>query len=277
MITRRQKGIDLFTEVSKDYRKSVKAKITDARNKLREPYVKKRQNIEEPIKASFTLKSSANKTWYIYTMMFGDYKLPKVFTHKHCITNAGRGDSRKYVIFRGDVGAKKVHRTNGGYVVTLTPHVLTKMRERKRDVFGGIKDNDELITKIFIGDEIGIMYFHDWSQYEIADQEVPDGEESPIESFRLNENENKPDPCFIRTAAGLFLGVASKDRSHMSLITYITDREIVNENERYIIDYLVDSAYVYYNQQLFDDETCKMVKERLDDKDEDITVNMLSL
>jgi uncharacterized protein (DUF2164 family) len=63
----------------------------------------------------------------------------------------------------------------------------------------------------------------------------------------------------------------------MSLITYITDREIVNENERYIIDYLVDSAYVYYNQQLFDDETCKMVKERLDDIDEDITVNMLSL
>ena len=274
MITRKQKGIDLFTEVARDYKKCVKAKVTEARNKLREPYVKKRQNIIEPLKTSFTLKSSAHNTWYIFTMMFGDYKLPKVFTHKHCITNAGRGDSRKYVIFRGDIGAQRVHKTNGGYVVTVTPHVLSKMRERRRDAFGEIKDNDELITKIFIGDEVGVMYFHDWSQYEIGGQEYEEGEEPPVDT---TPSENKPDPCFIRTAAGLFLALASKDRSHMSLITYITDREIINENERYIIDYLVDSAYVYYNQHLFDDETCLKVKERLEDIDEDINVNMLSL
>ncbi len=276
MITKKQKGIDLFKEVARDYRKCVKGRVTSVRNKLREPYFKKKLNISEPIKTSFTFKSSANNVWYIFTMMFGDYKLPKVFTHKHCITNAGHGDTRKYVIFRGDIGAQRIHKTSGGYVVTLTPHVLTKMRERRKDAFGDLKDNDELITKIFIGDEVGVMYFHDWTQYEIAGQEVPEGEENPIDSIDT-EGEGRPDPCFIRTAAGLFLGLASKDRSHMSLITYITDREIVNENERYIIDYLVDSAYVYYNQSLFDKDTCRMVKERLEDIDEDINVNMLSL
>lgn len=272
MITESTRGEALFHEVYKDFIGSVKKELKKRRDKAREPFKKKRKNIDEFLWINFRYQSPKYNSWYVTSGMTGSYDRPRATNHYHCTTNAGFGGSKLYIILRGDKSAqvnRKEGLLGGGYVVSIQPHVFKRMRERNPEAFGDINDNDKLCEKIFTLDEEGIYYDFNWPvlkpREEQSEPQIPlDIPEKPEWMIKKSE-EGKPKlvPIILKTLAGLFLGFASQDRAEVRLITYITSSEIQDENERELVDQFLVPAWVCYNSKMFDQEEVKQTWEKL--------------
>lgn len=275
MITENIRGEELFREVAKDFRISVKRKITDERNKLREPYLKSRTNIVEPLWHRFTYDSPRYIKWYILTGMVGDYKLPKAINHHHCSVNVGWNGKKLYIIYRGNKTTQALKMTNGGYIVTMGPKLFKRMRERNRDIFGEIKDNDRLCEKIFLGDETGVYYDFDWTKFAEEQKEVPssldilaqqEAESSRPQWLRKGEKlKVEEHPIVLRTSSGVYLGYVTDDRAEVRLKTYISERELIQPEMKILIDQFLDHVYILYNQELFDEPQIRKSQQILDE------------
>jgi len=274
MITENKRGEELFFEVYRDFTNFTKKELQRRRDKLRLSLKKKQQKELKDVEwISFTCMSPAFNSWYVKTGMVGDVNKPKAINHYHCTTNAGPGGSKLYVIFRGNKSAILAKGNGGGYVVSVNPHVLKRMRERNKEAFGDITNNDILCEKIFTLEEEGIYYDFDWPSIKKKESEV-------VDIFDLTKNIDKPVkvvrnkvetvPIILKTLAGLFLGYATKDRSEVRLITYITSEEIEDEEEKDLVKNFLEPAWICYNFRMHEkekvEETYKSLMKYMEDK-----------
>ena len=254
MITERITGNDLLHEVFSDFENSVKKKIKIERDKLRAPYVKKKIDIKEITYSRFYYQSPKYNRWYVSSGMVGKYDKPKAINHFHCVTNTGPNGSKMYIILRGNKSAIKAG-TKGGYVVSVSSHVLTRMRERNPEAFSNIKGNDELVEKIFSWEENGVYYDFDWTKIKKSESTEVSLEFPTIEKPDWMTDLNKDNiPVILKTLAGLFLGFVNQDRSSIVLKTYILEDSIEDEVEKEIIRDFLIHAWVFYNPTLFGED-----------------------
>lgn len=276
MITERTRGRDLLHEVFTDYEKCIKKKLKAERDKAREPYVKAKKQIAEAITVAFNYLSPKYNSWHVESLMVGDCNKPKALNHFHCTTNTGYGGSKKYIILRGMKSAIKAG-TTGGYVVSIDGHVLNKMRQRNPEAFGDITDNDKLVQKIFTTTEKGCYYIYDWTGMKKPEEVVTD----PFELIRQAEREAKEkekeewlgkkkelvnpnvQPIVMRTLAGVFLGFTGKDRSEVTLKSYIREKDIIDEDMKELVTGFLTHAWIYYNADLFEPGTLEKETEYL--------------
>ena len=254
MITERITGNDLLHEVFSDFENSVKKKIKIERDKLRAPYVKKKIDIKEITYSRFYYQSPKYNRWYVSSGMVGKYDKPKAINHFHCVTNTGPNGSKMYIILRGNKSAIKAG-TKGGYVVSVSSHVLTRMRERNPEAFSDIKGNDELVEKIFSWEENGVYYDFDWTKIKKSESTEVSLEFPTIEKPDWMTNLDKDNiPVILKTLAGLFLGFVNQDRSSVVLKTYILEDSIEDEVEKEAIRDFLIHAWVFYNPALFGED-----------------------
>lgn len=263
MITERTTGNDLLHEVFSDFENSVKKKIKVERDKLRAPYLKRKVDIKEIIYSKFYYQSPKYNRWYVSSGMIGKYDKPKAINHYHCVTNTGPNGSKMYIVLRGNKSAIKAG-GKGGYVVSVSSHVLTRMRERNPEAFSDIKENDELVEKIFSWEENGVYYDFDWTKIkkkESTEVDYQNLESATIEKPDWMTNEKDLDknniPVILKTLAGLFLGFVNQDRSSVVLKTYISEDSIEDEVEKEVIQNFLIHAWVFYNPALFGEDKVK--------------------
>lgn len=254
MITERITGNDLLHEVFSDFENSVKKKIKTERDKLRAPYLKKKVDIKEITYSRFYYQSPKYNRWYVSSGMVGKYDKPKAINHFHCVTNTGPNGSKMYIILRGNKSAIKAG-TKGGYVVSVSSHVLTRMRERNPEAFSDIKGNDELVEKIFSWEENGVYYDFDWTKIKKSESTEVSLEFPTIEKPDWMTDLDKDNiPVILKTLAGLFLGFVNQDRSSVVLKTYISEDSIEDEVEKEAIQNFLIHAWVFYNPALFGED-----------------------
>ena len=254
MITERITGNDLLHEVFSDFENSVKKKIKTERDKLRGPYLKKKVDIKEIIYSKFYYQSPKYNRWYVSSGMVGKYDKPKAINHFHCVTNTGPNGSKMYIILRGNKSAIKAG-TKGGYVVSVSSHVLTRMRERNPKAFSDIKGNDELVEKIFSWEENGVYYDFDWTKIKKSESTEVSLEFPTIEKPEWMTDLDKDNiPVILKTLAGLFLGFVNQDRSSVVLKTYISEDSIEDEVEKEAVQNFLIHAWVFYNPALFGED-----------------------
>lgn len=270
MITQNTRGESLFHEVFRDYYDSVKKELKKRRDEAREPYVKKKQNIRDILWVNFSYLSPKFNKWYVSSGMVGHYLKPKAANHFHCTTNTGPNGSKLYIILRGNKSATRVKEgKGGGYVVSVTPHVFKRMRERNPEAFGDILDNDKLCEKIFTLEEEGIYYDFDWTK--VGKEEQPVQTQYPVSleepekpEWMLKREEVKQQPIILKTLSGLYLGFATvPDRSEVRLITYINESDISDEEEKEIVSQFLIPAWFCYNFQMHDEDEVKETYNKL--------------
>ena len=266
MITESTRGENLFHEVHRDYEDTISKELKKRRDTFRKPYVKKRQDIKELEWIRFSMMTPKYNTWFITSGIVGRFDRPKAINMYHCSSNSGPGGSKVCYIYRGNKTARMQEKGKGGYVVSVMPHVFTKMRERNQ-AFSDIKDNDALCEKIFTMEEEGIYYDFDWRKYKRSHEadsmpiSIPPREEE--DSWVLKKVEVKTIPVILKTLAGLFLGLVTEDRAEIRLVTYLTLDQIEDPEEKEMIENFLIPAWTRYNFSMFDRKYVDEVWEKL--------------
>lgn len=280
MILETCRGKELYHLVYKDFKTSLVRQIKKERDKAREPFLKKKVWIEDLLWVKFYYQAPSFNRWFIQTALSGDPKLPKSHVQCHCITQAGPGASKMYIIFRGWKTAKKqTGGVAGGYIVSVLGRVLRKMKERGPREWAWL-GNDELMGKIFTMDERGIYYDYNWTKFSetaLLSQGPLPGQESEIQrpAWLVAKEEAAKErtaeiPIVLRTLAGFFLGWATTDRSEIRLMTYLGDgQDLVEEEEREnLLDFLTP-VWMVYNPEVFSEKELQEARASLDKYMED--------
>ena len=251
MITENLRGKELFNEVYSDFQ-LVKKELKKRRQDKRKPFVKYQKPIKEMIQVDFTFRTPKYNTWIVKSGMIGPYNKPKALNHFHLNTNAGSGGSKLGIIYRG------IKSTESGYIVSVTSHVITRMKERNPEFKD--KTYDELVEIIFKHGEEGVYYDYPWKTTPKTSIPMSSQEVLSLEQGRPVYKEEPTVQIILKTSAGIFLGVSSLDRSEVRLITYITD--LGEELEEVVNEFLIP-AWICYNNEMFSDEYVKEVYSKL--------------
>lgn len=266
MITESTRGENLFHEVHRDYEDTIIKELKKRRDTFRKPYVKKKQDIKELEWIRFSMMTPRYNMWFVTSGIVGRFDRPKAINMYHCSSNSGPGGSKVCYIYRGNKTARMKEEGKGGYVVSVMPHVFTRMRERN-EAFSDIKDNDALCEKIFTLEEEGIYYDFDWTKYNKAPEESTSVPVMPgyNDEWVVKKKEVPTIPVILKTLAGLFLGLVTEDRAEIRLITYLTIDNIDNPEEKEMIECFLIPAWVRYNFAMFDRKYVDEVWEKLND------------
>lgn len=181
------------------------------------------------------LSKRGNKWWYS-NGMGGDIKKPKSWNHMHILA---RGEKNRWIILRG-IRTAREKGSGHGYLVIVRPHVIQRIKER-----AGMMEasNNQILHSIFQYREVGIYYEYQWKT----------SDPSPAFPITLPESEalwwNKKNEIatiqvIMRTSLGLFLGLVSKDRGVIELVTYITD---LTEEQEELVRNFITPVWQYYN------------------------------
>lgn len=270
MILETCRGRELYHLVYKDFKTALQRQIKKERDKARQPFLKKRTVIQSPLWVKFYYQAPSYNRWFVQTALLGDPALPKSHVKCHCITQAGPGSSKMYVIFRGWITAKKqTGGVAGGYIVSVLRHTLLRMKERGPRDWAWLSE-DELVGKIFTMEENGIYYDFDWTKYSEKKSNampvLPEQEDTRPEWIKEREKKNKVEesPIVLRTTAGLFLGYSTSDRSEVRLITYLGDgSSLTDEEERDELINFLGHTWVVFNKEVFSEEEVSKSRESL--------------
>lgn len=262
MITEQIRGKILFEEVYTDFKKNIEKKLKKEREILKKPYQKEKKNINNWLYKITSIKSPRLNQWYIKTGMIGDREKPKLDLYYHCNTNAGKDGSKLYVMLRGNKYSKEDPNSKG-YIVSVTSHVLKRMRERAKSDFGEFQNNDELCTKIFTLGEEGILYLYDWTKHINLDT-TPSYEklEQISRPGWMKRNQNLGKPGILKTLSGIYLCFRSDDGKEVYLKTYITEKELTEEEEEKYTN-IIKPAWILFNRAMFDENIVKETENNL--------------
>lgn len=257
MIIENLRGQELFNEVYNDFL-VISKDLKKRRQKERKPYIKFQRMIKDTIWLKYTMMSPKYNKWYIKSGIEGHYNKPKAINHFHIITNAGSGGSKLGIIYRG------MKSTGKGYIVSVTSHVITRMKERNKN-FANLS-MDDLLESIFTFEEEGVFYDFEWKTQQQQTSSIPTSSQEAMILENGGGYKNKVSDDYIqiilKTSAGVFLGYSSKDRSEIRLITYITD---FGENLEEVVNQFLIPAWICYNNSMFDGPYIQETYEKLMD------------
>src|SRR5574344_2080470 len=147
MVTDKIKGEELYRDLKKGIAK-IRELAKKKRDEIRKPFIGKRGKPNKVItswmESEFYFNSPNHNRWFIVTKMKGDPSKPNVINHMHCTYIDSKG-SNNYVIYRGF--RTRPNGEVGGYIVTVSPHIVKKIKEKCIDLSN--YSSDIVLSKIF--------------------------------------------------------------------------------------------------------------------------------